>query len=119
MGVAAIKDYTFEPADRLENFHGNQLLNIGWDQHLLFCAPFGLPLPPTTRFGDIVDKILPGIFGYHPDFAKIDWSAVQWLKGGQPWQPDFARTLAELGLRHKDALRFRTPGLNGIQGSAS
>mgnify|MGYP000986780914 CR=1 FL=1 len=47
MGVAAIKDYTFEPADRLENFHGNQLLNIGWDQHLLFCAPFCLPMPPA------------------------------------------------------------------------
>ena len=40
MGVAAIKEYDFEPADRLENFHGNQLLYIGWDGHLLFCAPF-------------------------------------------------------------------------------
>ena len=119
MGVAAIKEYTFEPADRLENFHGNQLLYIGWDQHLLFAAPFCLTMPPDMSFGYIIATVLTGIYGYHPDFAQIDWSKVEWLKSGQPWQADFDKTLAELGLKHKDALRFRTPGLNGIKGSAS
>jgi phenol/toluene 2-monooxygenase (NADH) P4/A4 len=119
MAVAAIKTYDFEPADKLENFHGAQLLYIGWDQHLLFCAPFCFPFPPTMRFGEVVDQVLPGAYGYHPDFARIDWSQVEWLKSGQPWQPDFSKTLAELGLKHKDALRFRTPGLNGIGGSCS
>lgn len=119
MGVAAIREYAFEAADRLENFHGKQLLYIGWDQHLLFCAPFCLPFPPDMRFGDIVHTVLPGVFGYHPDFALIDWSKVEWLKSGRPWQADFDKTLAELGLGHKDVLRLRTPGLDGIQGSAS
>ena len=63
--------------------------------------------------------MLPGVFGYHQDFAQIDWSKVVWLKSGQPWQADFNKTLAELGLKHKDVLRFQTPGLNGIQGTAS
>lgn len=119
MGVAAIQEYQFESADRLENFHGNQLLYIGWDQHLLFCAPFCLPMPPTMRFGDIIDKVLPGVFGYHPEFAQIDWNKVEWLKSSQPLAADFDKTLAELGLKHKDVLRFRTPGLTGIKGSAS
>lgn len=119
MAVAAISTYEFEPADKLENFHGAQLLNIGWDQHLMFCSPFCLPLPPNTRFGDVVEQILPGVYGYHPDFAKIDWSRVEWLKSSKPWQPDFSKTLAELGLKHKDVLRFRTPGLTGIKGSCS
>jgi len=44
---------------------------------------------------------------------------VQWFKSGQPWQPDFGKTLAENGLGHKDAIRFRTPGLTGIRGSSS
>ncbi|NTV12255.1 MAG: phenol hydroxylase [Zoogloea sp.] len=119
MAVAALKEYAFEPADKLENFHGAQLLYIGWEQHLMFCAPFCLPFPPTMRFGDIVEKVLPGVFGYHPDFAKIDWSQAEWKKSGQPWQPDFDKSLAENGLAHKDVIRFRTPGLTGIKGSCS
>jgi phenol hydroxylase P4 protein len=119
MAVAAVTKYEFEPKDRVENFHGNQLLYIGWEDHLMFCAPFAFPFPPTMRFGDIIDKVLPGAFGYHPDFAKIDWSQVYWFKSGKPWTPDFDESLAQNGLRHKDVIRFHTPGLHGIKGSCS
>ena len=44
MAVAAVKPYEFEPADAVGNFHGAQLLYIGWEDHLLFCAPFCLPI---------------------------------------------------------------------------
>ncbi len=119
MAVTALRDYRFEPADALEHFHGNQLLYIGWDAHLIFCAPFCLPLPPGMPFGALVDEVLPGVFGAHPDFARIDWAQVRWLKSGQPWQPDFGRSLADNGLGHKDVIRFRTPGLDGIRASCS
>ncbi|QID17632.1 phenol hydroxylase [Nitrogeniibacter mangrovi] len=119
MAVAAVKEYTFESADRLENFHGNQLLFVGWEDHLLFCAPFALAMPPTTLFGDLVGKMLPGAFGYHPDFAKIDWNTVEWFKSGEPWQPQMDASLADNGLGHKAVIRFRTPGLTGIKGSCS
>ncbi|MCK6545695.1 phenol hydroxylase subunit P4 [Myxococcota bacterium] len=112
-------NYVGEIKDRLENFHGNQLLYVGWDQHLMFCAPFAFPFPPQMLFRDVVEKVFPGSFGYHPDFAKIDWSKVEWLKSGKPWKPDFDKSLADNGLVHKDVLRFRTPGLDGIKGSAS
>ena len=40
MAVAAItEDYAGERKDRVENFHCNQLVYIGWDHHLMFCAP--------------------------------------------------------------------------------
>ncbi|MEZ5628572.1 MAG: phenol hydroxylase subunit P4 [Rhodocyclaceae bacterium] len=119
MAVTALKDYQFEPADRVENFHGNQLLYVGWEDHLLFCAPFAFPFPPAMRFGDVVGQVLPAAFGYHPDFAKIDWAAAQWFKSGQPWTPDFNKSLADNGLGHKDVIRFRTPGLTGIKGACS
>lgn len=119
MPVTALKDYPLRVADSVDKFHGNQLLYVGWDRHLMFCAPFGWALPPATRFGDIVEGIFPGAFGAHPDFGRIDWPTVEWLKSGQPWTPDFDKTLAENGLRHKDSLRFRTPGLDGIAGSGS
>ena len=105
--------------DSQYKFHGNQLLYVGWEDHLLFCAPFAFPFPPAMRFGDVVEQALPGAFGYHPDFARIDWQAVQWFKSGQPFTPDFDKSLAGNGLGHKDVIRFRTPGLTGIKGSCS
>jgi phenol hydroxylase P4 protein len=119
MAVAAIREYSFEPLDLEEKFHGNRLLYVGWEDHLLFCAPFAFPLPPAMSFRDLVEKVLPPAYGYHPDFARIDWAAVQWFKSGQPWHPRWDESLDENGLRHKDLLRFRTPGLTGIAGSCS
>ena len=119
MAVAAVKTYEFEPADALGKFHGAQLLYIGWEDHLLFCAPFAFPFPPTMRFGAIIDPVLAGAFGSHPEFARSDWTRAEWFKSGKPWSPDLSRSLAENGLKHKDVIRFRTPGLNGIAGSCS
>ena len=118
MSVVATAPYAFPMKDVRENFPA-PLLYIGWEDHLLFCAPFCLPLPPDMPFGALISDVLPGAFGYHPDFGKIDWSQAQWFKSGQPWQPDPAKSLADNGLRHKDVIRFRTPGLTGIQGSYS
>jgi phenol hydroxylase P4 protein len=118
MSVVALERYEFPARDVRENFPA-PLLYIGWDQHLMFCAPFCLPLPPDMPFGALASAVLPGIYGEHPEFAQIDWTQVQWLKSGRPWTPDPARSLADNGLVHKDVIRFRTPGLNGIRGSFS
>ena len=118
MSVIALKRYSFPAADARENFPA-PLLYIGWEDHLMICAPVCLPLPPDMPFGAIAEAVLPGIYGYHPDFAKIDWKKAEWFKSGQLWQPDPAKSLAENGLKHKDAIRFRTPGLTGIKGSFS
>lgn len=119
MAVIAMKEYEFSPADTVDKFHGGMLLNVGWDGHLMFCAPYVYCLPPSTPFRDLCEKILAHSFGYHPDWAKVDFATVTWLKSGQPFVPDMSKTLAENGLKHKDALRFRTPGLTGIAGSGS
>ena len=113
MAVNALYDYNFPPADTQDKFHGNQLLYVGWDDHLMFCAPFAYMLPPSTKFSELVETHLPFSYSRHPDWAKIDFSKVVWLKSGKPFQPDMSKTLAELGLKHKDVLRLQTPGLNG------
>ncbi|AQR66529.1 phenol hydroxylase [Aquaspirillum sp. LM1] len=119
MAVQALKDYAFPPADAQDAFHGGQLLYVGWDNHLMFCAPFAYCLPPSTRFAELCQTFLAHSFGYHPDWAKVDFSQATWLKSGQPFVPDMDKTLAEQGLRHKDILRLQTPGLTGIAGSGS
>lgn len=114
MSVVALKPYDFPALDSQSHFHGSQLLYISWDEHLMFCAPFALCVSPDTKFADVQQQLIPSIFGYHPDCSKIDWNAVQWFKSGKPWSPNPTRTLADNGLRHKDVIRFRTPGLSGI-----
>ncbi|MDG0024668.1 phenol hydroxylase subunit P4 [Trinickia sp. Y13] len=118
MTVIALKPYSFPPQDTVEKFPA-PLLYVGWEEHLMFPAPFCLPLPPDTPFGALEAQILPSIYGGHPDFPKIDWSAVQWTLSGNPFTPDREKSLAENGIGHKTLIRFRTPGLNGIKGSCS
>lgn len=118
MSVIALEPYSFAPRDSVEKFPA-PLVYIGWEEHMMFPAPFCLPLPPDTPFGALAAAILPGIYGSHPDFARIDWDAVQWSMGGKPFTPDNGKSLAENGIGHKTLIRFRTPGLNGIGGSCS
>ncbi len=113
MAVKALYDYQYPAADTQEKFHGNQLLFVGWDDHFLFVAPLAFALPPSTKFSDLIEKTLTFAYGRHPDWAKVDFSKAVWLKSGKPFQPDMNKTLAEQGIKHKDALRLQTRGLNG------
>ncbi len=120
MPVAAITDdYRGERLDRVENFHGNQIVYFGWDHHLMFCAPFALPLPPDMAFGRLFEEALPGAFGQHPEFSSIKWDEVEWHLNGEPFEPKPDVGLKDQGIDHKSILRFATPGLNGIAGSGS
>lgn len=120
MAVAAIiPDYTGERRDRVENFHGNQVVYVGWDHHLMFCSPVAFAVPPETPFGKLQDEIIPGAFSLHPDFGEIDWDSVEWHLNGEPFTPDREKSLAEQGVDHKSIIRMATPGLNGINGSGS
>jgi phenol hydroxylase P4 protein len=120
MAVAAIiDDYTGERLDRVENFHGNQVVYVGWDHHLMFCAPVAFAVPPETPFSKLQDEMLPGAFSQHPDFAQIDWDNVQWHLNGEAFEPQRDVSLVEQGVDHKSIIRFATPGLDGIRGSGT
>ena len=104
MAVQALKDYQFSPADSQDKFHGGQLLYIGWDDHLMFCAPFAYCLPPDTPFLDLCEKILPNSFGYHPDWAKVDFTKATWLKSGQPCCANSSRVRVRMASAVRSAL---------------
>ncbi|MGK8209051.1 phenol hydroxylase subunit P4 [Burkholderia cenocepacia] len=116
MAVIALKPYDFPIKDAVGNFPA-PLLYVCWEDHLMFPAPFCLPLPPDMPFGALARDVLPPAYGYHPDFAKIDWNRVEWFRSGKPWTPDASKSLADNGLGHKDLISFRTPGLDGIGGA--
>lgn len=119
MTVKAIGEYRFTPRDLEENFHGNRLLYLGWDRHLMFCSPFALLVSPQMTFAELIDQVVMPAIAAHPDAARADLRQATWYLNDAPFTPDFAASLDAQGLRHKDMLRMDTPGLNGLAGSAS
>ncbi len=113
MAIKALYDYQYPAADTQDKFHGNQLLYVGWDDHFMFVAPLAFVVSPNSKFSELVENTLTFAYGRHPEWAKVDFSQAVWLKSGQPFVPDMNKTLAEQGIKHKDALRLQTPGLNG------
>ncbi len=120
MPVVAIGKYEFDPMDSIDKYpEGIQLINIGWDQHLMIDAPMCFPVPSDMPFQGIIDQLIPVTYDQHPDFEHIDWGKVEWLRDGKPFIPNMSASIKENGIVHKGSIRFKTPGLNGIKGSGS
>ena len=118
MAVQANGEFVGVPKDTLDKFHGNQLVYFGWDKHLMYYAPICLALPPATTFRQLIEQILPGCWGKHPDFAKIEWAKAQWTQANEAFTPELDKSLAEHAIRHKTVIRLATPGLEGLAGAA-
>ena len=49
MPVTALSPgYEGQNLDAVENFHGNQVVYLHWEQHLMFCAALAAPVPQPT-----------------------------------------------------------------------
>jgi len=119
MSVNSIGDYSFEPKDRVENFHGNMVIYLQWEKHLSFCAPLAFPLPPAMPFGEMVANVMAPAYAAHPDSRKVNFEEGEWLLNNEPFQPDFSKSLKDNGLGHKSVIRVSTPGLEGLAGPNS
>ena len=118
MAVQALyENYTGQVADTVGNFHGNQLVYIGWDDHMMFPFAAVFSLPPQMPFAALVGELLPSAYAAHPDFAQIDWNRATWSLDGAPFTPDLGKSIGENGIGHKSLLRLATPGLHGIGNS--
>lgn len=112
-GMKTIGDYNFPTKDTEDKFFGNWLIYIAWENHLMFCAPFCLPLPTSLPFGAFVRDVLPQLYGEHTEFEQIDWQRVRWYESKQEFLPDFGKSLQQHGFGHKTLIRFVTPSLEG------
>ena len=108
-------DYPVMQQDLENRFHGKRLVYLSWENHLMFAAPFCVPLPPTLPFGALVRDVLPDLYGEHPEFESIDWHRTQLSNSGRRFLPDFGKSIQHHGIGHKDLIRFRTPALEGTR----
>lgn len=113
---ALYPDYQGKVRDVESNFHGNRIVYVSWDRHLMFTNPYAYLVQPDMTFGDFVKTMMASSYSVHPDWEQIKWTEVIWHRGGQPFAPDFEASLEANGVGHKTAIRFSTPGLNGIKG---
>lgn len=119
MTVRAITpEYVGEVKDTLANFHGNQLVYVGWDRHLMFCSALAFPVPPTLTFRQLRDEVMAQGFSAHPEWSQIDWDSTGWLLNGAPFAPQPDLALIDQGIDHKALLRFQTPELKGFMAAA-
>lgn len=120
MSVTAIGNYEFDHKDSIDKYpEGMQLINIGWDQHLMVDAPMCFPVPSDMPFKAIIEQLYPAAYDQHPEFEKIVWDEAKWISDGEEFTPDMDASLKDNGIVHKGHVRLRTPGLNGINGSGS
>lgn len=115
--IAITPDYKGEVLDKVENFNGNQLVYIGWDHHLMFCAAFAYPVPPEMTFETLRTEVLAEALSLHPEYAQINWDTASWKLDGADFTPQAGVALKDQGIGHKSALRFSTPELTGYQGA--
>lgn len=115
---AIVPDYQGEVLDKQSNFHGNQVVYVAWDAHLMFCAAFAYPVPPTMLFKTLVEDVISDSFSPHPEFAQINWATAEWLLDGEPFIPQWDVALHAQNIGHKSLLRFITPELKGFQQAA-
>lgn len=104
MSVKAIGEYDFPSADRAENFGDDQLVYVHWRGNLFLCAAATFRAPRAMRWDDFRSTMVDPWAGSDPDFDPV--RAGTWTLDGEPFAPDPARALADLGVGHKSLLTF-------------
>lgn len=119
MSVQALKPgYKGKVRDDVSHFHGQTLLFVYWEDHLLFCAPAALLVNPDDSVADLIE-VLKQALGYDPVAAQLSLENIDWYRSGdyasdERWPIDNEKTLAENGLTHKTLIRMRTPSLRDV-----
>ncbi len=119
MPVKAIGEYIFPAANRLENYGGDINIYVGWDHHLMMPCPSAYRIPPGFIMREFLEQFFRPDYEQHPDTAKLDFDSVEWTYEEKPWYPALDKSLAENGVTHMAYLRFRTPALNGLNGTGN
>tara|TARA_R110000782_G_scaffold163246_2_gene255316 strand:+ start:13519 stop:13878 length:360 start_codon:yes stop_codon:yes gene_type:complete len=119
VSVKAISEYTAEPMDTVDKFHGMQLVYIYWKNHLMFCASFAFLVDPEMSFESMLtNTFLPAVKD-HPDSGKINFESATWLLNGNDFNASMELSLRDNKIDHKSLLTFTTPELNGLNSSAT
>ena len=107
MAVVALKEgYEFPSRSRQELYGDDQLVHVMWRNNRLFVAAATFRAPQAMPFADFLGALVNPWAGSDPEF--VPGSPKGWTLDGEPWSPDPATGLRELGIGHKSLITFET-----------
>lgn len=102
MAIKSLAPYEFPSRSAVENYGGMMMVHIVRRDNVFYCCPATVLVSPDMTWQEFVDgQVLP-YCGADPDFnadGTFEWKLVE-----QDFQPDPSKTLAELGIKHKNAV---------------
>lgn len=106
MAVKALGEYKFPAKDRQEIFGDDMLVNVHWEDNLLFCSAACFRAPKAMTWSDFKAQMIDPWASCDPDYDPS--APTDWRIGDEPFAPHAEKSLADLGVRHKGLIKFRT-----------
>ncbi|MDB5080623.1 MAG: phenol hydroxylase subunit [Chloroflexi bacterium] len=108
MSVVSLKPgYEFPARDRAELFGNDMLVYTHWVGNLMFSAAAAFRVPQGMPWGDFKANMLDGLFGGDaPAYRQLTPENTRWTLNDQEFSPANDRSLADLGITHKDLIKF-------------
>ncbi len=108
MSVVSLRPgYEFPARDRAEVFGDDMLVYVHWVGNLMFSAAAAFRVPKAMPWGDFKATMLDGLFGGDASsYTQLTPENTRWTLNDRPLNPPAAQSLTELGIHHKDLLKF-------------
>lgn len=104
-GTRSLATYDI-PSRSDQSLYGDDILVNLWQMDdNLFCSPATVRVPAAMPWGDFYTEVFLPYVKANP--ATQDSDTYVWQCVDQPLQPEDAKTLEELGVKHKNTLGFR------------
>ena len=111
MSVVTLKPgYEFPARDRAEVFGDDMLVYVHWYGNLFFCAAAAYRAPKAMKWGDFKANMVDTLFSGDPDYAQLTPENTRWMLNDREFSPSAEVSLTELGIGHKDLLKFEKVG---------
>ena len=105
MAIKSLGEYDFPSRSAQENYGDDQLVTVWFQDTMWFASPAMFRAPRAMTWADFVAEVFTpfaqGDPDYDPDVPRA------WSLHGAPFEPEGDKTLAELGIRHKDVIGTR------------
>lgn len=105
MTIKSLGEYDFPSRSAQELYGDDQLVSVWFQDTMWFASPAMFRAPREMTWGDFRAQMFVPFAEEDPDFDPD--AARSWSLHGAPFEPEDGKTLAELGIRHKDVIGTR------------
>ena len=105
MAIKSLGEYNFPSRSAQENYGDDQLVSVWFQDTMWFASPAMFRAPREMTWADFTAQMFVPFAEEDPDYDPN--AAREWSLHGEKFEPDEGKTLAELGILHKDVIGTR------------